>query len=656
LTLKDLRQCAEVLNSIAILKRQIKKDMELIEEIKIDAEEKDFLTKYGMQMNTDHEDINFASDNMVSEVVLKLEAYQSGSDQNNTDLKAFASQVAKKSALLNHNKQTLKQRKEHYAVLIGEGRGVQRIKNIIKCLRQFEQKNFGNIISLEIEPQELLNFLTKRIGEESICEEKNGVIVWTLKRLHNLADIKDDEGNPLKIVCPCCGRKLKEDEEIETFENSLKELQDPEHSSLLMKPTEVEFSRSALQNYETWRNSVSQSINDWLDYKRVSSEIKIVEETIVKEEEELESLKAKHSDVSQKNNTLKVECLELQELHDIAKQFRNDARKVSEKKARISEGENELSMIAPTANGKDLPTLERELSSKHEDKDLLTNGISSLNKELSDLNSRISRASNQASKAEKNVRDKEEKYAQEQKAVTKKQELNNAINDCKKMEEKLQTEIAPIRSKEKAKETVKNRYRVTSKATEQELSSKLSVFDKDSNNVTAISKQIDEFLSSDKLQSLQGIDSNLNSVLEDLQRQERELHDCEPELEDLKTRTGDQGGHEQNVRHNIELLHTIINCENLEAELELIEEKRDEIKDVENAANELDFSMKNIRSYECEKKRREGSLDTLKVQQRELKVFFVILHFLFREWIYFTSHVVSLSCCRLIELFCGIAS
>lgn len=76
--LKDLRQCAETLNSISIFERQIRKDMELIEEVKSDMEERDFLSKYSIPMETDHEDINFASDNMISEVEEKIEAHRKG--------------------------------------------------------------------------------------------------------------------------------------------------------------------------------------------------------------------------------------------------------------------------------------------------------------------------------------------------------------------------------------------------------------------------------------------------------------------------------------------------------------------------------------------------------------------------------------------------
>ena len=184
----------------------------------------------------------------------------------------------------------------------------------------------------------------------------------------------------------------------------------------------------------THYDTVSQSINDWLDYKRIANEIEGIQETIVVEEEDLQSLKAEHSSVTKKNNTLKINCSELQQLQNVAKQFRNDAIKVSDKRHKISQSQNELSMMAPTANGKDLHTLERDLTKKSEDKDSLMNSITLNNKELSDLNNLISRASNQAQKAENAVREQEEKYAIEQKAILKKQELNATIMQRKERE------------------------------------------------------------------------------------------------------------------------------------------------------------------------------------------------------------------------------
>lgn len=180
-----------------------------------------------------------------------------------------------------------------------------------------------------------------------------------------------------------------------------------------------------------YNDVVSQSINDWLDYKRIGNEIDGIEETITNEEDELEIIKAEHLKATKKNDTLKINCSELQQLQNVAKQFRNDATKVSDKRHKISQSQNELSMMAPTANGKDLLTLERDLTKKHEEKDSMMNAITSLNAELSDINNQISRLSSKASIGEKAVRDMEEKYAVEQKTVDKKHELNATILKCK---------------------------------------------------------------------------------------------------------------------------------------------------------------------------------------------------------------------------------
>lgn len=148
------------------------------------------------------------------------------------------------------------------------------------------------------------------------------------------------------------------------------------------------------------------------------------------------------------------------------------------------------------------------------------------------------------------------------------------------------------------------------------------MFDSDYSNITRTSKQIDDFLASDKLERLQNLDSDLASLIENLKQSESELDEYVPELENLKTKVGDQDGHKQNVQNNIALFDTIAKREKLEAKLDMIEKKKEDIEGVEDASNELDESMKNVQNYEYEKQRREGSLDTLKLQQRELKVFF----------------------------------
>ena len=153
------------------------------------------------------------------------------------------------------------------------------------------------------------------------------------------------------------------------------------------------------------------------------------------------------------------------------------------------------------------------------------------------------------------------------------------------------------------------------------MTSHLTAFQNNNNNIIRITKQIDDFVSSDKLEALQNLDTDLASLMKRLKQKESDLFDCEPELKDLQSKVGDQDGHKQNVRNNIALFDTIEKISKLEAKLDMIEKKRGDVEGVESAATELDKSMKLVQKYELEKQRRQGSLDTLKLQQRELKVF-----------------------------------
>jgi len=184
-------------------------------------------------------------------------------------------------------------------------------------------------------------------------------------------------------------------------------------------------------------STVSQSIDGWLDYKRISVDIESLEQAIEQGELEIKNLQRNLDEAVQDAHESGTENTELLQLLDTARRLRDDANKIFDKQEQVSSKRDELSIIAPSAAGKDLRTLENEVSSKIEQKDSLMSTISSLNKEASDLNNQISRLSNQASQAEKLVRDKEEKFAKEQEAITKKQQLNDAIANCNEEEKKV---------------------------------------------------------------------------------------------------------------------------------------------------------------------------------------------------------------------------
>ena len=63
----------------------------------------------------------------------------------------------------------------------------------------------------------------------------------------------------------------------------------------------------------------------------------------------------------------------------------------------------------------------------------------------------------------------------------------------------------------------------------------------------------------------------------------------------------------------------IESCRYLDDELALLDDKLERLEGVDNALNDFDKISKQIRVYESEKSRREGSCETFKIQEREFK-------------------------------------
>lgn len=255
--LKELRKCAEDQNNIDILVKQVRQDSELIEEMK---GENDFLLKYFKIKLPDVErgdgrEVNDTMDSILLDVESKLNTTTSEYDKAIEEQKKSSDQVSKVSALLSHKKETLEYQNEQLSVLNKDGRGVQGIKNVIKIARQFETKHFQRCdIAVNANPQQLQQYFTKRLGELSSEELQPEGVSKVIKKLRKLAKVRDETGTIVDIQCPCCARPM-EGKEIEVFEKEMKELADPENSAIVKSEKHsAKLNRSALSNYEKWRN------------------------------------------------------------------------------------------------------------------------------------------------------------------------------------------------------------------------------------------------------------------------------------------------------------------------------------------------------------------------------------------------------------------
>jgi len=622
--LQDLRRCAEEQNSIDILERQVDQDLELIDELKNDhsfilANYHDIKAKLPHEGTEIDSSVSNAMDSIVDEVSENLDSTKTQLDEASEQLKQCESKVSKTSALLSHKQDTLSQRKEQLSLLSSENGGVQRIKNIIRTVRQFEIGSFGSTeISTNVDPQQLLQHFTTKIGELSSDEVQPESILKTMKKLKKLAKVKDNNGNVTELRCPCCTRVM-DNNEIVVFQQQIDNLSHPENSAIIqMDQNNAQLNRSAMRNYENWRNIIASNINDWLDHQRIADEIEILKATVAIDEDTLSSENAKLEEATDDAENQKEKHSNLLQLQDLVRRLRDEFNKIVNKKSQIATRKEELRLIAPRASGKNLRNTERDYNSKMEEKDALMHVITSLNQEATDLNERINQASESASRAENLVQTKMKQFEQDQEAIVKRKELNESIASCKEEESKMQDQIAPIRQKAKIKEQEKNKYRTAAHKELQQRSELNGKFNNDAEKISSLTKEIDDFKSGDSLGRLENIDGDINSISEDIVKKEKELRDLQPKLKAVQARVDDQGAHRRNIESNIELFDIISEKEKLNDEVSLLE-KQLEALDGESIRQKYKASEQNIRMYESEKNRREGSKDALGVQQRELK-------------------------------------
>ena len=179
------------------------------------------------------------------------------------------------------------------------------------------------------------------------------------------------------------------------FSNSIQELAG-EGSPLLQDKEKVEQYRRTKERYLEWRKAVSRFASDIGEYRRMSSEITLLEETVSElestlngERQELEELGNEHADLA-------TETTELRGLSDTTRRWVEDANRIATKKFRIGQKMQDLSMSMTGANSnRDLRTVERDLEDKREQKDGLMSKIQKLNKEFTALNQLIAQLTQQ---------------------------------------------------------------------------------------------------------------------------------------------------------------------------------------------------------------------------------------------------------------------
>ena len=232
--LQDLRKCAEEQNAIDMLEHQVTQDMELVEEMK--NENSFLLQQYNTEIpltGSSDRELMSTMETLAGEVGDKYDISTRSVESSSEVLKESESRFSELSALLNQNKNTLGRRKEQLAALVSQGRGVQRIKNVIKDVRQYEQQNWGeSLVSATTEPQQLLEHFTTKLGELATENDQPESVSRTITKLRKMAKRKDASGNLIGIICPCCTRSL-DAEEAQTFKENMETLADVTNSPIV---------------------------------------------------------------------------------------------------------------------------------------------------------------------------------------------------------------------------------------------------------------------------------------------------------------------------------------------------------------------------------------------------------------------------------------
>jgi chromosome segregation ATPase len=182
---------------------------------------------------------------------------------------------------------------------------------------------------------------------------------------------------------------------------------------------------------------VSASINNWLDHKRLSTDVEALKESIREDEQKIVDLQDEVQMCKSKVNEESNDKVSLQEAFDVVRRLSEEATKLASKKYQIKNKKDELSLEAPDVGGKDLSTVEYDLQIKTEEKEKLMAAISSRHNELSQLNDAVNTANIKCTQAERIVKSKKEQFAQEQQSSAKKRELNASLKKYQEEELKV---------------------------------------------------------------------------------------------------------------------------------------------------------------------------------------------------------------------------
>eukprot|EP00934_Nitzschia_sp_Nitz4_P008970 Nitzschia sp. Nitz4//scaffold260_size33533//17430//22260//NITZ4_007879-RA/size33533-augustus-gene-0.12-mRNA-1//1//CDS//3329544683//8960//frame0 len=606
IALEYLRQTADSQNAIVVLRDQCVKDLEMLEE---NVKESSYsLQQFNIKMpeslpgNVDDEDgdeLTRCFEKVVDEVTEKYDAINSDLERANADLSKSSQVVSERTALLGHDQRAILIKRERMSKLEGPGSAIDAVQNVVTSLRAYERQ-IGSNTPMDLDesrPQELLKYLDSRLAEEE-SQSTEGIPSDTVRKIMSrlmkqvstqgatcdsvldafltCSELQAKVGEG-QFACPCCTRDFEEEVDFAAFKKQMKMLVSEE--SPLMKLDER--SRASRVNFANWKAVVDENLHSILEYRRTANEVDELERNMQDLESGLTESNRQLNDAKENVFDFELQLANVRDLRDSVRRWAESANRLAEKRMQVKQKELDLHSATADTRGRDLKTVEKELSDRNELREQHINQINKLNKEMGALNNRINQVSGQASRMEQNVREKERKMAEESSLTQRKSELADIISNCAAQEKKLQEEIAPLKQKSKSKETEKSRMRALNNEEDERLSATLSSFCAAVKELTELRSEIELYLASGTEEELSTFEVQADTLSEKAKKKEAEVAGIQPRLDTLVKEVEDQEHHKKNLKENIELIQS-----------------KDRISDLKREVSQLEGSASNVDGHE----------------------------------------------------------
>ena len=164
----------------------------------------------------------------------------------NDDLRSAEKRISEKVFLINEKKKRISTHRSSLNRLIGEEGGFFNVKQCIK-----EAYQCGECVP-DIIPEEFLESISRKVDDKKLDTTKDPVesIERTMRKLKKMMTTRNG-------TCPCCTKRLENDEEIQTFLQSLKDL-----PQKIVSTDSARFDEDRLQlkQLETWHKTGKKSI------------------------------------------------------------------------------------------------------------------------------------------------------------------------------------------------------------------------------------------------------------------------------------------------------------------------------------------------------------------------------------------------------------